>query len=62
MKRRRFVIWLDTTYACGAVIADEAGKIVQACPIYRSFIGQHFRKVVEGLKYTKRYRAHRKVG
>lgn len=42
----KYVIWFNTKYACGAVICDENGKIIETCPIYRKrMIGRHFRDV-----------------
>lgn len=42
----KYVMWFNTTYACGAVICDESGKIIDTCPIYRKrMIGRHFRTV-----------------
>ncbi len=43
------VWWLNTTYACGGVIV-RSGNIVDACPIYRRWVGQPLTKLVNALK------------
>lgn len=33
--------YIDTGYACGAVVTDALGKIVDAAPIFRKLIGRN---------------------
>lgn len=42
----KYLIWIDTTYACGAVICRSDGIVIGACPIYyRRMINRHFRQI-----------------
>ena len=42
--------WLNTTYACGAIITNEGGIIINSCPIYRVYVGQKIQKIIKYLK------------
>lgn len=53
--------WLDTTYACGAVVANEEGVIVDACPIYRRFRGLPLNRVIIELRKRGRFRAWKEL-
>jgi hypothetical protein len=46
----KYWFWFNTTFACGAVICDENGIVIDSCPIYKWSHGKHFR-VIE--KYYK---------
>lgn len=44
LERRALTTWwwyIDTGYACGAVVTDALGKIVDAAPIFRKLIGRN---------------------
>jgi len=50
----KYIIWFNTTYACGGVICNETGKIIETCPIYRKkMIGRHFRIVEKEFRSKK---------
>lgn len=47
-------MWINTKYACGGIVCDENGTVIESCPIfYRRFIGRHFREVEAELKRKK---------
>jgi hypothetical protein len=48
--------WLNTTYACGAVVTNSQGVIVSACPIYLKFKGRHINDVIRGLRRNRTLR------
>lgn len=50
----KYGIWFNTKYACGAIICDESGKIIDSCPIYKKkMIGRNFRDVEREYKNKK---------
>lgn len=48
---KKYIIWFNTKYACGAVICNEEGKIIDTCPIYKKkMMGRNFRDVEKEFK------------
>lgn len=43
-------LWVSVRWACGAVILDSRGFVVDACPIYRWMLGKHWRHARRRLK------------
>jgi hypothetical protein len=43
---RLWWFWFDTGYACGALVVDAKGVVVDSAPIYRRrFVGHRFRDI-----------------
>jgi hypothetical protein len=49
----KYLIWLNVKYACGGIVCNDNGTVVESCPIYRRFIGRHFRQIEKELKIKK---------
>ncbi len=40
-----YLIWINTSYACGSIVCNEQGIVIQSCPIYyKRCINRHFRQ------------------
>jgi hypothetical protein len=47
--------WLNTTYACAAIITNESGLIIKTAPIYMKFKDQKIHNVIKYLKKNKNF-------
>jgi len=46
----KYLIWLNLTYACGAIVCNENGVVIESCPIfYRQMVGRQFREIERDL-------------
>ena len=42
----KYLIWFNTKYACGGIICNRQGIIIETCPIYRKkMLGKKFRDI-----------------
>lgn len=56
---KKYWFWYNTTYACGAVICNEKGIVIDTCPIYRKrFRGRHFREIEKELKSKRQLKGY----
>ncbi|MFW6129591.1 MAG: hypothetical protein ACOC56_00315 [Atribacterota bacterium] len=47
--------WFNTKCACGAIITNDIGKIIETAPIYRKLIGRNIKSIKNGtLKFIGR--------
>jgi len=47
---KKYWFWYNTIYACGAVVCNENGIVIDTCPIYhKRFKGRHFREIEKEL-------------
>jgi hypothetical protein len=50
----KYLIWLNTRYACGGIICDENGTVIDSCPIYyRRFVDRQFRDIEKELNQKR---------